>query len=63
VGIGGSVPFMGLLGRRYPEAPILITGALGADSNVHGPDERLNIRFPGRSLRPSPIFLDAHARR
>ena len=63
VGIGGSVPFMGLLGRLYPEAPILITGALGADSNAHVPDEWLNIRFAGQITEAVAHLLDAHARR
>ena len=63
IGIGGSVPFMGLLGRRYPEAPILITGALGADSNAHVPDEWLNLRFAGQITEAVAHLLDAHARR
>ena len=63
VGIGGSVPFMGLLGRLYPEASVLITGALGADSNAHVPDEWLNIRFAGQITEAVAHLLDAHARR
>jgi len=63
IGIGGSVPFMGLLGRRYPEAPIVITGALGADSNAHVPDEWLHIRFAGQITEAVAHLLDAHARR
>jgi acetylornithine deacetylase/succinyl-diaminopimelate desuccinylase-like protein len=63
IGIGGSVPFMGFLGRRYPEAPILITGALGADSNAHVPDEWLNIRFAEQITEAVAHVLDAHARR
>ena len=53
IGIGGSVPFMGLLGRLYPQAQFVVTGALGADSNMHVPDEWLNIGFASRSPRPS----------
>ena len=62
LGIGGSVPFMGLLGRLYPEAQILITGALGADSNAHVPDEWLNIRFAEQITESVAYLLDAHAR-
>ena len=62
MGIGGSVPFMGLLGRLYPEAPILITGALGADSNAHVPDEWLNIRFATQITEAVAHLLDAHTR-
>jgi acetylornithine deacetylase/succinyl-diaminopimelate desuccinylase-like protein len=62
LGIGGSVPFMGLLGRLYPAAQIVITGALGADSNAHVPDEWLNIRFAEQITESVAYLLDAHGR-
>ena len=52
---------MALLGRRYPEAQIVITGALGADSNAHVPDEWLNIPFAGQITEAVAYLLDAHA--
>lgn len=42
-GEGGSIPFMGMLGARYPDAQFLITGVLGPHSNAHGPNEFLDI--------------------
>lgn len=42
-GEGGSIPFMGMLGERYPEAQFMITGVLGPHSNAHGPNEFLHI--------------------
>jgi len=47
-GEGGSIPFMGMLGARYPEAQFLITGVLGPHSNAHGPNEFLHIDFAKR---------------
>lgn len=44
-GEGGSIPFMGMLGTRYPEAQFLITGVLGPHSNAHGPNEFLHIPY------------------
>ncbi|HEX7153730.1 MAG TPA: M20 family metallopeptidase [Thermoanaerobaculia bacterium] len=44
-GEGGSIPFMGMLGARYPEAQFLITGVLGPQSNAHGPNEFLHIGY------------------
>jgi acetylornithine deacetylase/succinyl-diaminopimelate desuccinylase-like protein len=49
MGEGGSIPFMGMLGRRYPQAQFLITGVLGPHSNAHGPNEFLDIPT-GRKL-------------
>jgi acetylornithine deacetylase/succinyl-diaminopimelate desuccinylase-like protein len=42
-GEGGSIPFMGMLGLRFPQAQFLITGLLGPESNAHGPNEFLHI--------------------
>ncbi len=44
-GEGGSIPFMGMLGARYPQAQFLITGVLGPHSNAHGPNEFLHIPY------------------
>jgi acetylornithine deacetylase/succinyl-diaminopimelate desuccinylase-like protein len=44
-GEGGSIPFMGMLGERFPDAQFLITGVLGPHSNAHGPNEFLHIPF------------------
>jgi acetylornithine deacetylase/succinyl-diaminopimelate desuccinylase-like protein len=43
MGEGGSIPFMGMLGARFPKAQFLITGVLGPASNAHGPNEFLDI--------------------
>ena len=43
MGEGGSIPFMGMLGERFPEAQFLITGVLGPGSNAHGPNEFLDL--------------------
>jgi acetylornithine deacetylase/succinyl-diaminopimelate desuccinylase-like protein len=44
-GEGGSIPFMGMLGEKFPDAQFLITGVLGPYSNAHGPNEFLHIPF------------------
>ena len=62
IGIGGSIPFMELLGRLYPEAQFVVTGALGTDSNMHVPDEWLNIGFAAQVTEAVAHLLDAHAR-
>jgi acetylornithine deacetylase/succinyl-diaminopimelate desuccinylase-like protein len=42
-GLGGSIPFMSMLGERFPRAQFLITGAMGPGSNAHGPNEFLHL--------------------
>ena len=43
MGLGGTIPFMAMLGQRFPQAQFLITGVLGPRSNAHGPNEFLHI--------------------
>ena len=48
IGEGGTIPFMAMLGARFPKAQFLITGVLGPQSNAHGPDEFLHIGYAKR---------------
>jgi acetylornithine deacetylase/succinyl-diaminopimelate desuccinylase-like protein len=43
MGEGGTIPFMGMLKERFPEAQFVVTGLLGPKSNAHGPNEFLHI--------------------
>lgn len=43
MGTGGSIPFMGMLGEKFPGVQFLVTGLLGPNSNAHGPNEFLHI--------------------
>ena len=43
MGEGWTIPFMGMLGQKFPEAQFLITGVLGPQSNAHGPNEFLHL--------------------
>src|SRR5437588_5245076 len=47
-GLGGSIPFMRMLGQRFPEAQFLITCATGPGANRRGPN-----RFPPLTNRPT----------
>ncbi len=43
MGEGGSIPFMAMLGEKFPRAQFVVTGVLGPHSNAHGPNEFLHI--------------------
>jgi acetylornithine deacetylase/succinyl-diaminopimelate desuccinylase-like protein len=45
MGEGGTIPFMNMLGEKFPRAQFLITGILGPHSNAHGPNEFLHIPY------------------
>jgi acetylornithine deacetylase/succinyl-diaminopimelate desuccinylase-like protein len=61
MGEGGSIPFMSMLGRRYPEAQFVITGVLGPGSNAHGPNEFLHVPLAkGVTACVAGILADFH---
>ena len=62
-GIGGSIPFMGLLAETYPAAQFVVTGALGPGSNAHVPDESLHLDYARKLTEAIALLLDAHATR
>jgi acetylornithine deacetylase/succinyl-diaminopimelate desuccinylase-like protein len=43
MGEGGTIPFMAMLGAKYPSTQFVVTGVLGPRSNAHGPNEFLHI--------------------
>ena len=45
LGEGGTIPFMGMLGAKFPDAQMLVTGVLGPKSNAHGPNEFLHVPY------------------
>ncbi len=62
-GEGGSIPFMGMLGEKFPDAQFVITGVLGPDANAHGPNEYLHLPTARKLTMAVAHLLDAHARR
>ena len=63
MGEGGTIPFMGMLGERFPKAQFLITGVLGPNSNAHGPNEFLHIPTGKRLTCCVAQALADHCRR
>jgi acetylornithine deacetylase/succinyl-diaminopimelate desuccinylase-like protein len=61
MGEGGTIPFMGMLGAKFPHAQFLITGVLGPGANAHGPNEFLHIPTAKRLTCAVARVLEAHA--
>jgi acetylornithine deacetylase/succinyl-diaminopimelate desuccinylase-like protein len=61
-GVGGSIPFMSMLGDRFPLAQFVITGVLGPGSNAHGPNEFLHIPTGARVTACVAQILSDHYR-
>jgi acetylornithine deacetylase/succinyl-diaminopimelate desuccinylase-like protein len=63
IGCGGSIPFMGMLGERFPQTQFLITGVLGPHSNAHGPNEFLHIEYTQKLTACVALVLAEFAER
>ena len=63
MGEGGSIPFMNMLGKKFPEAQFLITGVLGPGSNAHGPNEFLDLPTARKLTLVVADVLATHANR
>jgi acetylornithine deacetylase/succinyl-diaminopimelate desuccinylase-like protein len=63
MGEGGTIPFLGMLADRFPEAQFVVTGVLGPETNAHGPNEFLHLPTARRVTSAVAHVLDAHARR
>ncbi len=62
-GEGGTIPFMGMLGEKFPDAQFVITGVLGPESNAHGPNEFLDLAYAEKLTNCLAIVLDTHGSR
>ena len=59
LGEGGTIPFMSMLGAKFPQAQILVTGVLGPRSNAHGPNEFLDIAYAKKVTAAAAMAIAA----
>jgi acetylornithine deacetylase/succinyl-diaminopimelate desuccinylase-like protein len=62
-GLGGSIPFMAMLGERFPKSQFLVTGVMGPGSNAHGPNEFIDLPTGVKVTACVAEVLADHARR
>src|ERR1700730_14647958 len=61
IGCGMTIPFMGMLGERFPRTQFFITGVLGPHANAHGPNEFLHIEYAKQLTVCVSLVLADHA--
>ncbi len=63
LGTGGSIPFIGMLGEKFPETQFLVTGVLGPHANAHGPNEFLHLEYAEKlTVCVAKVVADHQAR-
>ncbi len=61
MGEGGTIPFMAMLGEKFPKTQFVVTGVLGPHSNAHGPNEFLHIAMAKKISACIASILADHA--
>ncbi len=62
IGIGGSIPFVALFGRRYAHLPLLLNGVMDPETGAHGPDESLHLGVFRKAILANVYLLDELSR-
>jgi len=58
IGIGGSIPFVALFGRRYGHLPLILNGVLDPASPIHGPHESMDLGVFEKAVVANVYLLD-----
>lgn len=62
IGVGGSIPFVALFGRRFSHLPLVLNGVMDPETGAHGPNESLHLGTFERAVVTNVYLLDELAR-
>ncbi|MBI5609648.1 MAG: M20/M25/M40 family metallo-hydrolase [Deltaproteobacteria bacterium] len=58
VGIGGSIPFVALFGRRFATLPLILNGVMDPETTAHGPNESLHLGVFAKAVAASVLLYE-----
>jgi cysteinylglycine-S-conjugate dipeptidase len=58
IGVGGSIPFVALFGRRYGDLPLILNGVMDPQTTAHGPNESLHIAVFHKAILANVHLMD-----
>ncbi len=58
VGVGGSIPFVALFGRRFGDLPLILNGVMDPLTTAHGPNESLHLGVFRKAVLANVYLLD-----
>ena len=62
VGVGGSIPFVAMFGRRFGDLPLILNGVMDPETTAHGPNESLHLGVFDKATRANVFLLDELSR-
>jgi acetylornithine deacetylase/succinyl-diaminopimelate desuccinylase-like protein len=51
VGLGGSIPFVALFGKRFSRLPLVLNGVIDPETGAHGPNESMHIGVYAKTVK------------
>ena len=62
IGIGGSIPFVALFGKRFARLPLVLNGVIDPETGAHGPNESLHLGIFRKAIAANVHLYDELAR-
>ena len=58
IGIGGSIPFVAMFGRRFSNLPLILNGVMDPETGPHGPNESMAVDVFRKAILANVYLLD-----
>jgi acetylornithine deacetylase/succinyl-diaminopimelate desuccinylase-like protein len=58
VGVGGSIPFVALFGRRFGDLPLILNGVIDPQTTAHGPNESMHLGVFEKAILANVYLYD-----
>jgi cysteinylglycine-S-conjugate dipeptidase len=62
IGVGGSIPFVAMFGRRFSSLPLILNGVMDPETTAHGPNESLHLGVFHKSMLANVYLIDELSR-
>ena len=62
VGVGGSIPFVALFGRRFGDLPLILNGVMDPRTTAHGPNESMDLGVFRKAILANVYLYDELAK-
>ena len=62
IGVGGTIPFVAIFGRRFGDLPLILNGVMDPKTAAHGPDESMHLGIFRKAIAANIYLLDELAR-
>ncbi|MEO0325523.1 MAG: M20/M25/M40 family metallo-hydrolase [Myxococcota bacterium] len=62
IGVGGTIPFVAMFGRRFGDLPLILNGVMDPETGAHGPDESMHLEVFRKAIRANVHLYDELAR-